>query len=53
MLGNRVHSLALLLVVFAALPLDIAVPAMVLSMMALIRWSVLPADDLAMKGEAA
>jgi hypothetical protein len=54
--GNRVYSLALLvtsLVVFAVLPLDIAVPAIVLSMMALVRWSVIPVDDMAMKGEAA
>lgn len=54
--GNRVYSLALhltSLAFFAVLPLDIAVPAVVLSMMALIRWSVAPVDEMAMKGEAA
>ncbi|MGE6739281.1 hypothetical protein ACQKGC_03285 [Allorhizobium pseudoryzae] len=54
--GNRVYSLALLLTsltVFVVLPLDIAVPALVLSMMALVRWSVVPVDSMAMKGEAA
>lgn len=56
MSGNRLYSLALLvtsLAVFAVLPLDIAVPATVLSMMAVVRWSVAPADEMAMKGEAA
>lgn len=54
--GNRFLSYALLLVLlvfFAVLPLDIAFPATVLSMMALVRWSVLPADETAMNGGAA
>jgi hypothetical protein len=38
---------------FAVLALDIAIPALVLSMMALVRWSLLPADDMAMKGRTA
>jgi hypothetical protein len=38
---------------FAVLALDIAIPALVLSMMALARWSLLPADDTAMKGRTA
>jgi hypothetical protein len=54
--GNRFYSLALLvlaLAFFAVLALDIAIPALVLSMMALVRWSLLPADDMAMKGRTA
>ncbi|WP_137133040.1 hypothetical protein [Rhizobium sp. FY34] len=51
MSGNPFYSFALLvlaLVFFAVLALDIAIPALVLSLMALVRWSMLPADDRAM-----
>lgn len=61
MAANRFYSVCLLLVslaFFATLALDIAVPALVLTLMAAIRWALLSADDLApndfnMKGQAA
>lgn len=61
MAANRFYSVCLLLVslaFFATLALDIAVPALVLTLMAAIRWALLLADDLApndfnMKGQAA
>ncbi len=61
MAANRFYSVCLLLVslaFFATLALDIAVPALVLTLMAAIRWALLSADGLApndfkMKGQAA
>jgi hypothetical protein len=59
--ANRFYSVCLLLVslaFFATLARDIAVPALVLTLMAAVRWALLLADDLApndfpMKGQAA
>ena len=56
-MGNRISAYALLLsavAFFSVLAMDIAVPATVLSIMALMRWAVLSLDDgMPMQGEAA
>ncbi|WP_377295476.1 hypothetical protein [Rhizobium sp. SGZ-381] len=61
MAANRLYNACLLLVslaFFATLALDIAVPALVLTLMAAIRWALVIAENLAphdfpMKGQAA
>jgi hypothetical protein len=59
--ANRLYSSTLLLAAlgfFAVLALDITLPAVVLTLMAALRWAVLASDDIApklisMKGQAA